>query len=50
MTGTIEVTVFDPVVTKYKKHLHSGNLVLVKARLEKEIEVFNLLGEEIIPL
>ncbi|MCK4259164.1 MAG: DNA polymerase III subunit alpha [Halanaerobiales bacterium] len=50
MTGTIEVTISDPGVTKYKRYLHSGNLVLIRARLEKEMEICNLLGEEIIPL
>lgn len=46
-TGTAEVTVFEPVVSKRKKQLRSGNMILVKAKLEKEGIVYNLLAEEI---
>lgn len=46
-TGTAEVTVFEPVVSKRKKLLYSGNIVLVKVKLEKEGKIYNLFAEEI---
>ncbi len=50
LTGTAEVTIFEPFVSKYKKYLISGNIVYVKAKLEREKNIYNLIGEEIAPL
>ncbi|AZR72891.1 hypothetical protein BBF96_05495 [Anoxybacter fermentans] len=50
LTGTVEVTVFEPVVSKYKKYLFLGNMVLVKIKIEKDRNIYNLIGDEIIPL
>lgn len=46
LTGTAEVTVFEPIVSKYKNELLSGNLVLVKAKLERDKNIYNLIAEE----
>lgn len=50
LTGTVEVTVFEPAVSKYNNELMSGNLVFVKAKIEKDKNIYNLIAEEMVSL
>lgn len=47
LTGTAEVTVFEPAVSKYNNELMSGNIVLVKTKIEKDKNIYNLIAEEL---
>lgn len=48
--GTTEVTAFEPVVSHCKRQLFSGNIILLKAKLEKKAGIYDLIAEEIVPL